>query len=349
MFVYWGLFLILAAGAMLNQDRGVGRARFLLIVLAGLPIALMIGLRWKIGPDWPAYLDIFNYTKLFFLDQALGRQDPGFMLLNLALHQVDAPFWMLNLICGSIFTAGLTAFAARQPNPWLAMLIAFPYLVIVVAMSGDRQSVALGLLFFAFNAFERQQLFRFTALVLLAALFHGSTLLILPICLFSYTHSPILRALLLAATIAIGFYFFEHIFNIYALRYSREKIQSTGVAYRLAMNAGAALLFLIFRRRSLIEPHQAKLWRNISLCTLALAGVLVIIPSSTAVDRFLLYLFPLQFFVLSRIPSALTQSRQAAGQLTLLVIAYAAAVQVVFLQFGTFSSYYIPYRWILQS
>jgi hypothetical protein len=347
-FVYWGIFLILAAGAMLNQD-GRMRARFLFVLLAALPTALMIGLRWKIGPDWNAYADIFNYTKLFSVDRAIGRhQDPGFMLLNLGLHQLDAPFWVLNLVCGSIFIAGLTAFARRQPNPWLAFLIAFPYLVIVVGMSGDRQSVALGLLFFAFNAFERGHLFRFVALVLVAALFHGSILLILPIGMLSYSRNSLQRTLLLIVAAVLAYYFFAHVFDIYARRYSSEKIQSTGVAYRLAMNAGAAIIFLAFRRRFALEEHQAKLWRNISLCTLALIALLVVIPSSTAVDRFLLYLFPLQFIVLSRIPTALAHSRQAAGQLTLVVIGYAAAVQVVFLQFGTFSSYYIPYRTIFQ-
>jgi hypothetical protein len=33
----------------------------------------------------------------------------------------------------------------------------------------------------------------------------------------------------------------------------------------------------------------------------------------------------------------------------LLVIAYAAVVQIVFLQFGTYSSFYVPYRSIFQS
>lgn len=348
MFVYWGIFLILAVGAMLNRDERA-RIRLLFVLCAAVPTALMIGLRWKIGPDWNAYADIYAYTKLFTLHQALAHQDPGFMLLNLWLSQVHAPFWVLNLICGTVFTAGLAAFAARQPNPWLAFLVAFPYLVIVVAMSGDRQSLALGFLFFGLNAFERGHLNRFVLLVLVAALFHGSVLLILPICLLSYSRNNLQQLLLLVAAAVIAYYFFAHAFDIYARRYSMERIQSTGAIYRLAMNAAAALLFLVSRRRFGLEEHQAKLWRNMSLCTLAMVALLVVIPSSTAVDRFLLYLFPLQFFVLSRVPTALAPSRQSAGQLTLMVIAYAAIVQLVFLQFGTYSSYYIPYRSILQT
>jgi hypothetical protein len=347
-YIYWGIFLILATGALLNrEDEGAPRARLMLILLASVPTALMIGLRWQIGPDWRAYLDIFDYTKLYSFDQAITHQDPGFMVLNWLLHQVHAPFWLLNMICGAIFVAGLTAFCRRQPNPWLAYLVAFPYLVIVVAMSGDRQSLALGFLFFALNAFERERLFRFVLLILVAALFHGSILLILPLCLLSYSQNGLQRAALLVIAALLAYYFFQDIFSIYAQRYSSEKIQSTGVVYRLAMNALAALIFLLFRRRFEFNEHLLKLWQNISLATLGLVLLLLVIPSSTAIDRFLLYLFPLQFVVFSRMPKILTVNQKAAGQLTFLVIGYAALVQATFLVFGTFASYYIPYRSIL--
>lgn len=345
MFVYWSIFLILAVGAMLNSDSG--RIRLLFILLAAVPTALMIGLRWKIGPDWISYLDQFNYTKLFSLDQALGHLDPGYFTLNWAVHQFDAPFWVLNTICGGVFVSGLTAFCRRQPNPWLAFIVAFPYLVIVVAMSGNRQSLALGFLFFALNAFERRQLNRFLLLALIAALFHGSVLLMVPLCLLSYSHNSLQRALLLAIAAGLAIYFFKDVFGTYTHRYSSEKIQSTGVAYRLAMNGLSAIIFLIFQRRFQLDEHERAVWRNISIASLALVVVLVLVPSSTAIDRFLLYLFPLQFLVLSRLPSALSYSRQQAGQLTIAVILYAAVVQLIFLEFGTFASYYIPYRSIL--
>lgn len=348
MFVYWAIFVILAAGALLNQEDARQRTKVMFLALAAVPTALMIGLRWEIGPDWGNYLDIFTYTKLYSLDRALTHFDPGFMGLNWLLHQFRAPFWVLNMVCGIVFVAGLTAFCRRQPNPWLAFLVAFPYLVVVVAMSGDRQSIALGLLFFALNAFERGHLARFAFLMLVAGAFHGSVLLLLPLCLLSYSRNLLQQLALLLIASALGFYFFRDVFSIYAQRYSMEKIQSTGVAYRLAMNALSALLYLGFQRKFDLEPHEAKLWRNISLCTLGLIILVLVVPSSTAVDRFLLYLFPLQFVVLSRLPKLFTAERQGVGQITLLVIAYAALVQVTFLMFGTFASYYIPYRSILQ-
>jgi hypothetical protein len=346
--VYWSIFLILAIGALLNREESTPRVRLMFAMLVSVPTALMIGLRWEIGPDWAGYFEIFSYTKFYSLGQSVSHADPGFFALSWLLHQVDAPFWVLNFVCGLVFVVGLTAFCRQQPNPWLAYLVAFPYLVIVVAMSGDRQSVALGLLFLALNSFEGGRLVRFAFLILIAALFHGSVLLILPFCLLSYTQNGFQRALLLIAAAALGYYFLKGAFNIYAYRYSSDRIQSTGVAYRLAMNAMSAIIFLVFERRFALDAHQARLWRNISWCTLGLALLLIVFPSSTAIDRFLLYLFPLQFVVLSRVPKILTADRHAAGQFTLLVIAYAALVQVTFLGFGKYASYYIPYRSIFQ-
>jgi hypothetical protein len=95
-----------------------------------------------------------------------------------------------------------------------------------------------------------------------------------------------------------------------------------------------------------MAEHETRLWRNFSLLTFAMALILLFAPSSTAIDRLLLYLFPLQLVVLSRVPSVLGRERQAAGQLTWGIIVYSAAVQAVFLLFGVAAAGYIPYRTI---
>lgn len=348
MFVYWGIFLVLSLGALLSQGQYSDRKRLLFVLVASVPTAMMIGLRWKIGPDWPAYAAIYKYANLYSLAENLQREDPAFKALNWALRNWRAPFWVLNMVCGAIFVAGLTAFCRRQPNPWLAYLIAFPYLVVVVAMSGDRQSVALGLMLFALNAYEDGRLYRFVTLLLAASLFHGSVLLMLPLCLLSHSTNLIQRVLVMLAIVALGFYFFSDTFGTYAHRYSLERIQSSGVTLRLAMNSMAALLFLSFGRRFDLDEHAYSLWRNLALCTLALIPLMAIIPSSTAIDRFLLYLFPLQFLVLGRIPIALAEKGQMRLLLTAMVVLYSAAVQVTYLSVATFARYYVPYRSIFE-
>lgn len=348
MLVYWTIFLVIAGGALLHREEASRRTQLPFLLLAAVPTTLMIGLRWEIGPDWANYLDQFNYSRLYSFTQGVTHGDPGYFGLNWLMHRLDAPFWVLNFICGTIFVAGLTAFCRRQPNPWLAFLVAFPYLVLVVAMSGNRQSVALGFMFFALNAFEERRLNQFVVMTIVAALFHSSVFLMVPLCLLSYTRSGLQRFILLLIAVALAYYFFQESFSIYARRYSMEKIQSTGVVYRLAMNGLAAILFLFFQRWFGLDEHQTRLWRNISGATLVLILLVFVVPSSTAVDRFLLYLFPLQFLVLSRLPKLLSGERGGEGQQTLAVVGYAASVQAIFLLFGTYASSYIPYQSIFQ-
>ena len=343
MLIYWSLFLVLTAGTVLSQANDGRRPWFLFIVFASIPTILMIGLRWKIGPDWAAYVEIFQYTRLFTLDQAVIHTDPGFFLVNWGLGQIGTPFWVLNLVCGAILVFGLTAFCLRQPNPWLSYLLAFPYLVIVIGMSGARQSAALGFLFLALNAFEDRRLLRMAALTVIGALFHSSLVLMLPLLLFSYGQKSVQRAAMLCLILIIFTFEFQHAFTVYAARYSSLKIQSGGLAYRLAMNSLAAVSFFVFRHKLGFTEHQSKLWRNFSICTLALVLLALVVPSSTAIDRFLLYLFPLQFAVLGRLPRALVPERSPSF-VTVAVIGYAVAVQLMFLNFGTYSNFYVPYR-----
>ena len=86
MLIYWCLFLVLIAGTILSQSRDERRPWLLFVLFASIPTILMIGLRWKIGPDWIAYIEIYKYAQLFTFNQALIHIDPGFFLLNWALR-----------------------------------------------------------------------------------------------------------------------------------------------------------------------------------------------------------------------------------------------------------------------
>jgi hypothetical protein len=202
-------------------------------------------------------------------------------------------------------------------------------------------------LFFGLNAYESGRLVLFTLLVTLGAAFHGSVMLMVPICLFSYTRSNLQRALLLAAAAYIAFNFLGDTFATYAKRYSSVKIQSTGVLYRVLMNAFPSFILLAFRERFALTENQFRLYRNFAIVTFLLAGMLLVVPSSTAIDRVILFLFPLQLVVLSRVPYIFSENRRSSGQFVLALIMYAALIQAVFLNFGVAAAGYANYRSIL--
>jgi hypothetical protein len=102
----------------------------------------------------------------------------------------------------------------------------------------------------------------------------------------------------------------------------------------------AAVLYLAAYKRFDFDERQRRIWLNFSIASLAALLLLFVSPSSTAVDRTALYLIPLQLAVLPHVPYVYT--RQSFG--TLLVILYSATVQFVWLNFGVFAMWFVPYR-----
>jgi len=106
MAAYWALFSLFASGALFrHSEEGDRRTGFLLIAAMCL-LALFVGLRWEIGPDWPTYRAMFRFLNDGSVQNALGKSDPGFRILVMVLQSQHAPFWLLNLICaGSMMSS----------------------------------------------------------------------------------------------------------------------------------------------------------------------------------------------------------------------------------------------------
>ena len=68
--------------------------------------------------------------------------------------------------------------------------------------------------------------------------------------------------------------------------------------------------------------------------------MVLVSPSTTAVDRVALYVLPIQIAVLSRVPGGLLS--EFTGKLA--VIGYSLAVQFVWLNFAAHADYWVPYR-----
>lgn len=344
MLAYWLLFAILGSGAMLQgaaPDIALRGRPFL--VAAGVIMALMIGLRYEVGPDWVPYSYIFEATKSSAAFD-LGRGDPAFYLVVAFVHRVGGEIWLLNLICGSIFVYGLFAFARRQWSPWLSVLVVFPYLCIVVAMSGTRQAAAIGFFFLSLNAFRDKSFVRFFLYLGLGALFHASAVVMGPICALSFSRSRVMSILLVGMIAVLGYYTLSSSFDTYVTRYGSQSIQSTGVIYRVILNVIPALLFFRYKDKLGLDSQEIVLWRNFAVLAFLSVPAVAVISSSTAVDRLVLYLFPLQSLVFSRLPWLVSETMRELRVTFGLVILYAGLILLVYLTFSEFGSLYIPYQ-----
>ncbi len=320
--------------------------------LIGIALTLFIGLRHEVGGDWFSYIPYLTRAEGLSLGEVLAWGDPGYNALNWLFVSQPWGIYGVNLASGAIFSAGLVLFCRAQPRPWLALCLAIPYLVIVVAMGYSRQGVAIGLIMPGLLALERGRLRPFLVLMAAAATFHSTALVMLAFVVPAVPgRSLTMRALRLLLLLIVGGALVQ---TFLAARveglvdgYIEAEYQSQGAAIRVAMNLLPGVLLLFWPKRFELTQQQVRLWRAMAFTALACAVVLVLLPSnSTAVDRIALYVIPLQMVVGSRLPGTELFGFKP-SQLFVGVLGFCIAVQFVWLNFATHASGWLPYTSVI--
>ena len=356
MALYWFLLLLPMLGAVLATGHTKSmhpqkmithtgnKTSPLAIGLFSCLLVLVVGFRHEVGGDW------FNYFTPIMVAvdktwvQATMSTDPAYGLLTWIAANIGGGVYFVNIVCALVFVAGLWVYAQHSPQPWLTMYVAVPYLVIVVAMGYTRQGVAIGLAMIGMVALDQGRIFKFTWWLLIAALFHKSALILLPLAVFSGRKKwQALLGVLLVSVLMYLVLLAEYVDQLIA-GYIYEEYSSSGAGIRIAMNALPATLFLMFRHRFGLTTRQKSFWTWMSLGALAFIVLLALSPSSTAVDRVALYWIPLQLFVWSRLPLALGHSPGTQRQWLAVVLAYGCLVQYVWLFYADNRYAWLPYQ-----
>lgn len=355
MWPYWLMFFVPALLAL--QETVIGRASPGRLAsqsrmslgwwLSIFALALLVGWRHEVGGDWINYLNNFQnaYYESNFVEWWLN--DPGYRLLEWLALQSGWDVHGVNLMAGTIFSVGLVFFCRSLPRPWLAMAVAVPYMVIILGMGYSRQGVALGLLMLGLVALGRGDVLRFVVWTVVAALFHKSAVLLLPMAALAASKRRLFSAVWVGVVVAAA-YTVLLADSVESLRvnYLEAGYQSEGAMIRLTMNALPAALLLWKQERFTVTLPQGRLWFWFSVTALGLLVLYFFSPSSTAVDRVGLYLLPLQLMVFSFLPEVLG-SKNGFGNRhwVIAVVAYYGAVQFVWLNFATHAFAWVPYRW----
>ena len=351
MWPYWLLFGVTASMALQHRrPQGFGaslNSRWTFGWWVGfILLALAIGLRHEVGGDWPSYQAHLDEAVGEPLENMLGTsKDPAYAWLNWFGANIWGGTYFVNLACGLLFTWGLITFSRTQPRPWLAMLVAVPYLITVVAMGYTRQGVAIGLAMLGLSALMRGSVFRFIWWMALAVAFHKSAIILVPLAILSKSYNRFLTlAGVLLATALLFVLMVQESVDTLVSGYIVAEYASSGAAIRVAMNALPAAVFLYYRRQFVLSGLEQQFWTWMSLSGVLFVFLLMVSPSSTAVDRLALYWIPLQLFVLSRLPDAMGRSLAGAQRWVYMVVAYCFVVHFVWLFFATHASHWIPYR-----
>ena len=351
MTTYW-LMLLVPMLAGLSPWKAKGALPNFQWFLYWALLILIIGLRHEVGGDWFNYIE--NYAGLdgvsFFqaFSGADVSKDSGYGVIYWFSVNYLNGIYFTNLVCALIFVAGLLRVCKSMPIPWLALAVSIPYLVTVVAMGYTRQAAAIGLIMWGLIDLMNGKPIRFYAMVLLGVLFHKTAFFMLPIgFLFSNSLRNLKDLFLFLLLLSIAFFAFlaDRIGDLlYYYVIETGGMESSGAFIRVVMNVFAALVFLYFRKVWAERYSDASLWTIFSVVSLIMLPLTFVI--STTIDRMALYFIPMQLVIFSRTPLLITSKYNRALFILSILFLYIVAL-FVWLNFGQFSKYWLPYQNLL--
>lgn len=343
MWPYWLMFLIPAWATLQPGHLKPSQARWMWVCV-GVIFALMMGLRHEVGGDWGSYSRHFIRVSRLSFSEVLTSGDPGYYLLNWLVAQLGGSIYLVNLVCATVMMWGTVRFCRAQPSPWLALVAAVPYMLVVVGMGYSRQAVALGFALLGLVALGDGRVRMFVVWVGIGATFHKSAVLLLPIAALASSRNRFLSAgLAVVATLLLYYLLLRDASEALWASYVDAEYQSSGGMVRVMMNVIPALLLLVLRHRLVPDSQERKLWIWMAIFCVACLPLVTI--ASTAVDRVALYLIPIQMFVFARLPR-MAKSIVTRTPMVLATVGYYAAVLFVWLNFAVHSYYWLPYKFL---
>jgi len=309
-----------------------------------LALVFYIGFRYDVGGDWGSYKFGYWRVKDWPLIRVLtmGNVDPGFGFFQWVLARLNQGFISINIFSSAIFAYGLIKFCKSLPRPYLAIVVALPYLINVVAMGYVRQSIAIGVTLLGLLALFEKKNMKFFFLILIAATFHKSSVIFFPLAIF-VTSKNRLYIFIAAILLLIAGYiiFVEGEVDRFLRYYVGQSYSSSGGAIRVAMLLVPSTIFLLFRKKFVLQDAQKKLWTIFALMSYPLFFAVIFLNISTTVDRVALYALPIQLFVFSYLPDIFKGKNSSI--LVFLIICYYALVLFVWLNFANHAQAWVPY------
>ena len=156
MIAYFLIFLLCSFGFYLDDLKSKYSNSF--FVLLFLYLLFLIGLRFEVGGDWLNYLNnyiaiknivFFNY---FEMDTSiLFKTEPVLLLLNIITPNI----YIFNLSCSLIFLLGLFLLISNFDDKYLSLVVAVPFLILLVSLGYQKQSVTIGFLMISYHFYIR--------------------------------------------------------------------------------------------------------------------------------------------------------------------------------------------------
>lgn len=282
--VFAGLFI----RARKHQDMAMG--------VFGVFLLVFMGTRNDTGCDFRAYEARFRYL---YDDPSymayVQMEEPGFHWLNLLVHDLGLDYMWLNVFGSLIFVVCLIRFVRIAPAPMLLLALMFPIVILQLGMSGLRQALAVAFLLQAMISFVAVRRINAGLWILLAAQFHQSAYLFLPLAFMAGRKFNWVMAVASVAVLGpASVFLLGERADVYSDRYVEQiygENSSGGAVLRYALAVLPCILFeLQSKRVRRLLPQLYPLLRVFSLMTFALLPIGLL--STVALHRMTFYVLP---------------------------------------------------------
>ena len=337
-------YLLMFAAPGSAAIMAIRRTGYLLVAIA-LLFWIMVGWRFHVGVDWNNYHHIYSVAKGQSLGQLIADAEPGFRSLLWLASATGGGLILVNVISALVFCWGFFALAKRCLEPFLAIVVATPLVVVAVAMSGTRQAMAMGIIYYVYATWERRGTLGRTAFVVLASMFHFSALFNAVFVALGSRLTPPARLAVtsfIIATILGVLWFFPDRFEFYSEAYVGEgSVTSPGALAHVVLLAIPAAVYFAVRGRWNQVLGESLLFKYLAMASLMLIPAAYV--SSVGASRFSFYLWPVAMYVWSGLP-ALLRSNASRYLYRMAVVGGSFLILILWLQLANSSWAYLPYR-----
>lgn len=340
MLLYWTMFLlpVMASMSPYRLDR---LSRGFIMVVLGVILTTIIGLRDHIGHDWNNYMAMFERASASDFYYVLTSVEPAYAFLNWASSRLGLGIYGVNMVCAAIVVFGLFRFLERQPNFWRALALATPVLIIAISMGATRQAAAIGFLMLAYNAFQDRKLFSYLALIVAAVVFHRSSAVFFLPAWFIHGQLRIWPLVVGALVFFAASLLLKDAVPYYQTSYVGTGIESGGALPRAALNVLSAVLFFVYRRKWVERYDDGPLYTIMSGVILIMAPAVLFAAAAT--DRMSMYLLPIQIAIFARLPNLVPPNLRTPAILA--IFAAFTLLMFVWLVFSPFAQVsWVPYN-----
>jgi hypothetical protein len=294
------MIVLFLFNVMAYQDK---KLQILLYRVSLVVLFFLTAFRWEVGCDFMTYEAYgSDVAPGLSLEEAMTRGEPGYWTLAVLLDEGKFGWEWIDVFTAISFYAGLHSMARREANPLLFLTLAFPALIIGLAMSAVRQALAMGFVCYAFNAFADKNRVRYIVCILIAGLFHKSALALLGLAPFLFPGSiqvKIVIGVLAAAPMAYVMSRSEAA-ETYTSMYVNSGIEAGGGRFRVIPVGITGAIFMLWLRKKWQETYPRDYERMLFFAPLLVATVPLVFISSVMGDRFGYYLMPLAFSIQTR-------------------------------------------------